>query len=78
MGSRGGEALSLDTKVIITIDGNPQSVSVGEYLTEVKEDNLWGIGEGFVYPVGREERVEVTVVDIESNSVIMLGTFQGT
>jgi len=82
---RGGEALSLDTRVIISIgigDDPPLSLIVGEgeYLTEeAKHDNRWGIGEGFVY--NNEEmnghRVMVTVVDIESNSVIMLGTFQG-
>ena len=76
---RGGEALSLDTKVIITIgDDSPLPLIVGDYLTpEEKRDNRWGIGEGFVYDVGEGERVVITVVDIESNSVIMLGTFQG-
>jgi len=77
----GGEALDLDTKVIITCEGN-QSVNlkVGEFLNDENEDNKWNIGEGFEYQlvgyVGGQ--VKFTVVDTESNTVILLGSLQGT
>ena len=76
----GGEALDLDTKVIITIDGNlPVSIRVGDYLTDENNDNKWSIGEGLVCHSGiGEKQVKITVVDTESNSVIMLGSLQGT
>ena len=78
----GGEALDLDTKVIITIEGNPPvsvSIRVGDYLTEGA--NKWSIGEGLVYPISEPidgKQVRITVVDTESNSVIMLGSLHGT
>jgi hypothetical protein len=83
---RGGDALSLDTKVIITFNnGTSESITIGDedknYLTEKsKKDNLWGIGEWFIYPdinlMGQQ--VSIAVVDVESNSVIMTGSLRGT
>ena len=76
---RGGEALLLDTKVIISIqDSSPLSPIVGDYPdVDTNGDHRWGIGEGFVYTdddmVGK--RVHISVVDMESRSVIMIGTF---
>lgn len=78
---RGGEALSLDTKVIITIgDSMPETITVRDEIDdEAKEDNLWGIGEWFTYqdPDISGKQVEITVVDVESNSIIMTGSLQG-
>lgn len=80
----GGEALDLDTKVIITIgDNSSESIIVGDqdYLNEdAKKDNLWNIGEGLVYENANMhgEQVKFTVVDTKSNSVIMLGSLKGT
>ena len=80
----GGEALDLDTKVIITIDDDPDEFIIGDgdYLTEEdKIDNKWSIGEGLVYPIDGgidEKQVKITVVDTKSNSVIMLGSLKGT
>ena len=84
----GGEPLDLDTKVIITV-GSRQSYSifVGDenpsepYLNEeAKVDNKWGIGECLVIrdPSIGGEYVKISVVDTESNSVIMQGSLKGT
>lgn len=79
---RGGEALNLDTKIIITIGENPsESIIVGDVLSaEATNDNLWNIGEGLVYENANMngEQVKFTVVDIKSNSVILLGSLHGT
>jgi len=82
---RGGESLSLDTKIIITFgDGSSTSFIVRDesYLNDnAKKDNKWGIGEGLVYPLvypdDSGKQIKIAVVDIESNSVIMLGSLQG-
>lgn len=81
---RGGEALNLETKVILTTsEGTSKSITIGDknYLNnEARQDNLWGIGEWLIYQdkdiVGKQ--VGVTVIDIESNSVIMTGSLKGT
>ena len=83
---RGGETLNLDTKVIITIDNNPSTTIIvrdENYLTdEAKKDNKWGIGEALIYPLftleGDNEggQLRISVVDVESNSVIMQGRLQ--
>jgi hypothetical protein len=78
----GGEPLSLDTKVILTIGENmPVSIIIGDgdYLTEeAKEDNKWNIGEGFFYSLDSYvgHQIKITVVDVESNSVIMIGSLK--
>lgn len=81
---RGGEPLSLETKVILFMDnGTSKSILIGDenYLDdEAKKDNLWGIGEWFIYQDEdiMNEQVMITVVDAESSSVILRGTLQGT
>ena len=81
---RGGEALSLETKVIITIgDDTPINIAIGDgdYLdNEAKKDNRWGIGEWFVYEDTNinGKTVTVTVVDVESNSMILTGALQSS
>jgi len=78
---RGGEALSFDTKVIITIDDQPKYKIVGDLLTDENSDNKWNIGEELVYPIQGSlvaKQVIITVVDTESNSVIMQGSLKGT
>jgi len=76
----GGEALSLDTKVIISIDeNNVDNVIIRDYLTEdAIQDNKWNIGEGFFYSLDSYigHQIKITVVDVESNSVIMIGSLQ--
>jgi len=79
---RGGKALDLGTKVSLTIGDNMSEIkAVGDYLSnESKEDNLWGIGEWFVYQDSNitGKKVGIAVVDVESDSVILIETFQGS
>ena len=78
---RGGKALDLGTKVSLTIGDNMSKIIiVGDYLNnESKGDNRWGIGEWFVYQNNNitGKKVGIAVVDVESDSVILIETFQG-
>ena len=76
---RGGEPLDLDTRVLITIGDEriPKNVSV-LLDDDFKEDNFWNIGEFCNYASDNiaGNQVTVTIVDILSNSVVMMGTLQ--
>jgi hypothetical protein len=75
----GGEALDLNTKIIITCDGDQVNLNVGEFFNDENEDDKWNIGEGFKYPlvgyIGKQ--VKFTVVDADSNTIILLGSLEG-
>jgi len=70
---RGGERLSLDTNVVILIDGFRNEMTIKDHLAnEFKTDGYWDIGEKFVYPgISPDSKVRVIITDIVSNSVIM-------
>ena len=73
----GGEELSLDTKIIFTIDDNIINRTAKEIINSTTDngDKFWNIGEKLSYsPAGSE--VSVIVVDVSSNSVIMRTIFQ--
>ena len=75
----GGEPISLDSKILITIGSTIVDMTVGNCLdAKSKEDGAWTIGEQIVYPIGNETclHVEVTIVDVASNSVIFMGAVQ--
>ena len=78
---RGGKALDLGTKVSLTIGDNmSEIIIVGDCLSDKsKGDNRWGIGEWFVYYDSNitGKKVGIAVVDVESDSVILIETFQG-
>ena len=77
----GGEALSLDTKIVLMLGDTKENIIVGNesYFDDSNGDGLWNIGERLVYlpAVGISNlQIKVTVVDVHSNSVIMMGTIQ--
>jgi hypothetical protein len=74
----GGESLDISNKVIITKGESISKVNISEYLIDSNNNELWDIGEQLVYFVGdvTEEIIDVTVVDISSNSIIMSGIIQ--
>jgi flagellin-like protein len=77
---RGGKSLGINTKLILNVDGVTDDFPVSKNLTnEAKANGLWDIGERIVYFVGdiTNKNVSVSVVDIKSNSLIMLVVFQG-
>ena len=71
-----GEALSLDTELLI--GGPKNSFIVRDFLDdESKSDGVWNIGERIVYPFKYNiscTHVEIMTVDIESNSLVLMGT----
>ncbi|MEA3458345.1 MAG: LamG-like jellyroll fold domain-containing protein [Candidatus Thermoplasmatota archaeon] len=77
---RGGEALSLDTKIMITISGIVYNMSVGDLLdNESKEDGKWSVGEKLSYGpsidiTGRQ--IRILVIDAKSGSPLMQGILQ--
>jgi hypothetical protein len=74
---RGGEPLSLKTRVSFKIDENITNIIIGEnnYLdSRFKEDGEWNIGERLIFNQESELndiKVRVTVVDVNSNTVVM-------
>ena len=79
----GGEPIGLDAKVKIIIDDTSHNYNVTEGLNETEKlDNYWGFGEQFELNFTEigitddmlEYTLEVTVIDIDSNSIVMRGT----
>jgi len=77
---RGGEALSLDTEIMITISGIVYRITVGDLLdNESKEDGKWSVGEKLSYDPSMDitgRQVEILVIDVKSGSMVMQGTLQ--
>jgi hypothetical protein len=78
----GGESISLDSKILITIgDDQEPTILARDYLDSDSSNNndKWDIGEILSYPVVTDltnEFVRATVVDVETNSIIMTGVIQ--
>lgn len=85
----GGENLGLDTRIIVTINNTDSyqfNVNDDSILDDnLKNDGYWNIGENVVInatdnPVFNRDiktsKVDVTVVDVMSNSVVLMGTLQ--
>jgi len=75
----GGESLSLDTELLLTICGiNKPVITAGNYLDSNTSngDQFWNIGEKVSYPIVTGCHVEVIVVDVGTNSIVMRGTIQ--
>jgi hypothetical protein len=78
----GGESLSLDTRIIITIDDVQEpEFTVSGNLISSDGDASWEIGEIVSYdpsPVDITNRqVIATVVDVKTDSIVMRGILQG-
>jgi flagellin-like protein len=77
---RGGETLSLDTEIMITISGIVYKMTVGDLLdNESKEDGKWSVGEKLSYDPSMDitgRQVEILVIDVKSGSMVMQGTLQ--
>jgi len=76
---RGGKKLDLDIEISITIDDVNDKFSVGDYLdNDSKNNGVWNLGEKVVYPAENitNKKILVAVIDLQSNSVIMVLGFQ--
>jgi len=80
IGHYGGESLDISTtKVMVSIQGISNDVNITRYLNDSNKNALWDIGEKLSYHISENvvgKRVEVTVVDTKSNSIIMSGLLQ--
>lgn len=75
---RGGDSLDLDTTVSFVVGGIWNSATVDDYLIDSNGNNQWDIGERLVIPYGdmTNLQVEATVIDMDSNSIVMMGVLQ--
>lgn len=75
----GGPSLDLDTNLSVTISGTNTRFEVSDYIeSDLNSNGKWDIGERVIYPAGDMSglSVDVMVVDLDSNSLLMLGTLQ--
>jgi len=74
---RGGDRLSLGTKVNINIQNEKTIKTVGDLLIDTNKDGYWNIGERlsyqFTYSIDPLE-ADIISVDIEGKKIILLGT----
>ena len=79
----GGESLSLEAKIIFLINRETEIVQIADDILDnstSNNDNMWSIGEKIAYTIDHPEsilEVEVTVVDVISNSIVMRGILKG-
>jgi hypothetical protein len=88
IGHYSGESISIDAKIIIRVNSDQETFIARNFTTSNSiNPELWDIGEfvlinesDFItkYPVGflKDARVHVTVIDVETNSVVMMGYIQ--
>jgi hypothetical protein len=80
---QGGESISLDTKILISIEGQEESSDTASNLIDTAtsdSDEMWDIGEFVTYPINVDyanKYIKATVVDVETNSIVMIGVLQG-
>ena len=84
IGHYGGESISTDAKIIITGGLNASfNASDDNYLNQNPSgrSDLWEIGEFLIYKptffVSDIDLIHVTIIDVETNSVVMMGYIQG-
>lgn len=81
---KGGDMLKLDTKTILDYgNGDRREMKIDEsnYMADAsKSDGFWNIGENFKFDLAgltgfnRFDPIDIMVVDVDSNSVVMMGT----
>jgi flagellin-like protein len=78
-----GESISLNSEILIRIEGSPDvRETAGSATFSLKPNNgnnYWDIGETITYHSGEDltdKGVEVIIVDSESNSVVLMATLQ--
>ena len=82
----GGESLQLSTTQIILGSGVQTNVSIATNYLDTNTsngDDQWDIGESLVYNITTQlgnipnnSKIDVTVVDLKSNSVVMMGAIK--
>ena len=92
IGHFGGESISIDAKIIIRTSDDSTTFNVSDddnsnlYFKQnnLGRDDLWEIGEIVTYDLSdltssstSFDSVHVTVIDVKTNSVVMMGYIQG-
>ena len=81
VGHYGGKPLSLESKILLKVDDiSLDPVNTGDYLyNDINNDGFWSVGEKLVYSnpsIDLEgKRIEVNIIDIDSNSIVTSGIF---
>jgi hypothetical protein len=76
---RGGDSLDQNATVSFMVGGTRTSNTVGFFLIDTNKNHRWDVGEHLVYhpPENMTNlQVEATVVDRNSNSIVMMGVLQ--
>jgi FlaG/FlaF family flagellin (archaellin) len=78
---RGGDSLDQNATVSFIVGGTRTSNTVGFFLNDTNGNDRWDIGEQLVYRYNLSGnmtglQVEATVVDRDSNSIMMIGVLQ--
>ena len=76
---RGGDSLDQNATVSFIVGATKISNTVGFFLNDSNGNNRWDVGEQLVYhpPEGMTNlQVEATVIDMDSNSIMMMGVLQ--
>jgi hypothetical protein len=90
IGHYSGESISIDAKIIIRVNSGQEPFIARNNITSNSiNPDLWDIGEFVLinesdfnsvsdYKVGffKDARIHVTVIDVETNSVVMMGYIQ--
>lgn len=79
--NNGGVPLNLNTKLIITVAGQPFYLSAKDYVLDSNGDGMWSIGEQINFdPLSIESltglEVTIKVINPDTNSLIMSGLVQ--
>jgi hypothetical protein len=91
IGHFGGESISIDAKIIIRVNNTDEEtfIAKNQITSNSKNPDFWNIGEivlinesDFNIPPFKDgflndARVHVTVIDVKTNSVVMMGYIQG-
>jgi len=77
-----GEPLGLDTIIFINIAGTQNEYSLDQhFIQEYIHNQEWNIGERIIlppvdFPINEIPRVEATIVDTKTNSIVFRGILQ--
>lgn len=80
---KGGESLTLDTRISIAYAGKNYSFTVGDIIIDTNHNGFWNLGEKMIFPftydlnnLSKYDDIDVMSVDTESNSIQFLGSVE--
>ncbi|HER45594.1 MAG TPA: type IV pilin [Thermoplasmatales archaeon] len=73
---RGGESISIESTIVLTIEGNRTNLVLGDYLDNTsKQDSLWSMGESLVIAdmLLENQQGEILIIDGQRNMMVFHG-----